>query len=137
MKSRLILALLALLVSNCGAFEAYSRAKQLRTFADMQVICGRIEMEGRQLGRALSASELRTAVHAVNEGLDAWGNSFELEVRESRGTTDFVLVSRGSDGVLEHSSLADYFLLEARDIHGDSAADIVFRNGEAVTHAGK
>jgi hypothetical protein len=47
------------------------------------------------------------------------------------------LVSKGSDGRLDVANVESYVDLPETQIHGDLAHDIVFRDGEAVTLAGK
>jgi hypothetical protein len=49
----------------------------------------------------------------------------------------YILVSPGSDGILESEDDAYYLQLEQEDIRGVSTRDIVFRDGKAVTNAGK
>ena len=49
----------------------------------------------------------------------------------------YVVVSLGADGKLDVPDLAEYFQLAESEIHGQPSRDIVFRDGVAVTLAGK
>lgn len=114
------------------------RAHQLRTYADMQMICSRIDNTVQQRGDALRANDILDAVRSVYGGIDTWGNEY-LVLFEKLGRIEsrYLLVSRGSDGKLDIAHIEDYFDMEIVDIHGQYEKDIVFLNGEPLTRAGK
>jgi hypothetical protein len=128
--------LLVFVITGCGLKRGYDRAKQARTFADLQVMAARLSDTISKTGDLSEAQAART-IKSVNGGRDAWGNDVVFRSRSRDGRISYVLVSPGSDGVLEHPDLDDYFAQSASDVHDDSRRDIVFRDGEAITRAGK
>lgn len=131
------LVVLACLVALGAASLAgvYRRAKQVRTFANMQGISASVAAAMRD-GK-MDPAGLLAIVESVSGGRDSWGNKLVLEVRLLQGERQFVLVSPGSDGLLDYSDIGAYFLLPERDTKGKFEEDIVFRNGRPVTLAGK
>jgi hypothetical protein len=114
--------------------------RQLRTYANMQVISDEIQqhIEGRlkRSGTCPEEGELKEVIARTAGGSDAWGQELKFYLRDTPGSCDWVLVSAGSDGALERE-LTAYFGVEPADVHNAPARDIVFRNGRAVTAAGK
>jgi hypothetical protein len=117
------------------SWSYYRRALQVRTFADMQVISKKISDQVQR--GVVSFEELQNTVVSVNSGRDAWGNDFLLEIRDIDQVLSCVLVSRGSDGNLDVDSLSAYFDAPSDDIRRQYPRDIVFRDGKAITIAGK
>jgi hypothetical protein len=129
------LLLLAMLVTSCGPLE---RMRQKRTFIDMQLITQRIEMLRRDSPGSLgNPIKMRALIGSIAHGRDAWGRSFLFFTRGAKGGPSYVLVSTGSDGRRDVGDESSYFTMPERIIHDEPWRDIVFRDGRAVTLAGK
>lgn len=128
----ILFSLLSLSI-GCGAFQ---RAKQLRTYTNMQGLAARIEALRSTKG-ALSDADATELVKSVAEGRDQWGHPFFYRSRPSEAGLSYVLVSFGSDGKPDVKDLDDYFAVPEEDIDGQVSRDIVFRDGRAIVNAGK
>jgi hypothetical protein len=116
--------------------EDLQRTRQVRTVADMQIIVRDVE---QITAHGISPEEFRErALSRIKKwrSTDAWGTPFVFEVRAGDGRVDYVLVSLGSDRSLDRE-IDDYFLSSPGLGRGSADRDIVFRNGEAITNAGK
>jgi len=125
-------ALAAFLGLSCNALD---RSRQVQTFGDMQVMAEMIT-DLQRTGQP-SAVQVRSALRRVHDGRDAWGNEVSFFATAESGRHGYILVSPGSDGILESEDEAYYLQLEHEDIRGTAVRDIVFRDGKAVTNAGK
>ena len=130
-----LLLLLALALVGCGFYDAYQRAKQVRTYADLQTLARRIDQVFAE--HPLSSAEIEGILQEVNDGRDAWGNRFIFRSRVVRGKSSYLLISLGSDGRLDVEDASAYFSAPMSRVHGHSGRDLVFRDGQAVTLAGK
>ncbi len=128
-----VVSVVTLFVIAVGSF--YRRGRQVRTFADMRIIAAKLDAAIRT--GVPTRAELLAVVQSVNHGRDAWGRDYLFELRATSLGTEYVLISRGSDGKLDFSDVSDYFTLAEGDVSYHFARDIVFRNGTAVTGAGK
>lgn len=88
---------ISLLLVSRNLGRAYQRAKQVQTFADMQVVRGRLE-EYRAAHRAYP-QDLASVLPGKDAGLgvDAWGNALFF----ASGGQSYVLASLGRDGAAE------------------------------------
>jgi hypothetical protein len=129
-------AILLLVLLPCLACGAWERAKQLRTYTNMQGIAGRIE-ELRLAKGDLSDAKVTELIKSVAEGRDQWGHPFLYRSRVSAAGLSYVLVSFGSDGTSDVKDPDDYFAMPEEDIDGQAARDIVFRDGRPIANAGK
>jgi hypothetical protein len=111
------------------------RARQVRTFANLQVICARLDFA---LGHGeANRKALETIVASVNGGRDAWGRRYLFLTRVSGGKLHYVIASFGSDGGPDVANPAAYFDKTWENVSGKYARDIVFRDGRSVNAAGK
>jgi hypothetical protein len=129
------LLLLAFTLVDCGFYDAYQRAKQVRTFADLQTLARRFDQVLAE--HSLSSTEAESILQEVNDGRDAWGNPFIFRSKAARGKLSYLLISLGSDRRLDVKDADAYFTESMRRVHGDSRRDLVFRDGQAITLAGK
>lgn len=132
--ARTVLLSCLLALTACGFFDS---GRQLRTFADMQIVAQEIQEYAEEHSLCPSETSANEIINRITDGLDAWDRPLFFEARQTADQCDWVLVSSGSDGVLEHPDLASYFDAAHEAIHNEPRRDIVFRNGEAVTEAGK
>jgi hypothetical protein len=135
MRAPLIGASLAVAVVLGLSCNALDRSRQVQTFGDMQVMTKMIA-DLQRTGHP-SVVQVRSALRRVHDGRDAWGNEVSFFARAESGLHGYILVSPGSDGKFESEDESYYLRLEQEDIRGISARDIVFRDGKAVTNAGK
>jgi hypothetical protein len=135
LKVLLAVAAIFVIVVAVAAWSFYRRALQVSTFAKMQTISAKIA-SGLKTGRR-SPEEFRRIVSSVGGGKDSWGNEFLFDMRDTNKGFSYVLISRGSDGRLDLGSPSAYFDLQPCDIQGQYPRDIVFRDGIAITDAGK
>lgn len=134
-KVAVVAAIALMIIVAVAAWSFRRRALQVRTFADMQVISKKMTAHLEAGDR--SREVLEGIVRSVNQGKDAWGNDFVLQIRDMDQRHSYLLISRGSDGRLDVASPAAYFDLQRVDIRRQYAEDLVFRDGVAVTLAGK
>lgn len=121
------------LLSTLGCVSP-DRGAQIRTFAQLQTISRWIETDENA---RISASRIEELVLKSYGGKDYWENEILFDVREAAGGyTEYLLVSTGSDGRLDVSNIVEYYTAEREVIRGQTARDIVFRNGKFVTDAG-
>lgn len=119
-----------------GGCRVYSRAKQVRTVANMQGMSVLIE-RNKDEHRPIDERTIRTLVTKVGDGRDAWGNQILVATRETPTGGRYLLVSTGSDGQLNVDTPARYFDQAPADVREDATRDIVFIDGKDVTHGGK
>lgn len=122
--------LLAIFLLCCGEYR--QGAYQIPTFADMQAVAQAIQRSVEQDGSIPDGAAL-SILNSMNGGRDSWGNKI-LYVSRRDPSFSFVLISPGSDGLLERDPL-DYFELEEVNIVGQFERDILFRDGRAITNA--
>jgi hypothetical protein len=123
------------LISLAGC-RAYNGAKQVRTIADMQSMCARIE-DDKKRDRAIDDAKIKILVGQVASGRDGWGHSIFVATRDAPTGRRYLLVSMGSDGRLDVNEPARYFDQAPADVREDATRDIVFIDGTQVTNAGK
>jgi hypothetical protein len=127
--------LIAPFIVSCSKID---RVRQVRTFTDMQTITGEIEaLREREPGSLGDPSRIRRLVSATAGGRDAWHHKYLFLTKPTRTGLSYVLVSRGSDGKSDVTDPSEYFALSERIIHDEPWRDIVFRDGQPVTRAGK
>ena len=97
-----------LLVTICTGCRAYNSAKQVRTVADLQSMCARIEGDKKE-NRPPDEARIRMLVGQVANGRDAWGYPILVATRDTLAGSRYLLVSTGSDGQLDVSAPARYF----------------------------
>lgn len=128
--------LLAILVATDLPNQYRQLNQQLPTFANLQ--SASIEIE--RLRHAKNAPDASTAQAILERyfkhGRDVWGNKI-LYLEDMNLGRGFLLVSPGSDHKLDVRDPMLYFTAKPRNIIGQLERDIIFRNGEAVTDAGK
>ncbi len=124
---------MSIMLLTFAACRFYDEYKQFLTFRDMQLLSGRLEVLVKSSG--LKRAAMLEVIKDLNDGKDAWGREYLL--RFNKDATSFILVSLGSDGDLDVPSILEYFNLDPVKVHDDHAADLVFRNGKAITYAGK
>ena len=123
--------------SGCVVADVFARARQLRTYTNMQAIVGRIE-EFRLVNGDKNLDALVSAfIKTEGEGRDEWGNSFIYKSRRDSSGFAYLLVSWGSDGSLDVASVDQYFHAPQESVSGKFERDIVFLNGSALKRAGK
>jgi hypothetical protein len=129
------LAAACLLAAACSRVD---RVKQARTFADMQTLAGNIEELRRQTPDApRDTPRMRRLISGTAEGRDAWGHEYLFLAEPAQVGSSYVLISLGSDGKADVADPREYFRLPESVIHDEPWKDIVFRDGRAVTRAGK
>jgi hypothetical protein len=122
-------------IVSCSKID---RARQVRTFTDMQTITGEIEaLREREPGSLGDPSRIRRLVSATAGGRDAWHHKYLFLTKPTRTGLSYVLVSMGSDGKSDVTDPSEYLALSERIIHDEPWRDIVFRDGQPVTRAGK
>jgi hypothetical protein len=120
--------------TGCGYYDAYMRAKQLRAYIDLQSLCRSIDLRN---GHALSQKEAEQIVQTINQGRDSWGTKVIYRSRVKGNKTSYILVSLGSDRKADVADLEEYFESPERSIRDEPWRDLIFRDGQPVTLAGK
>lgn len=117
-------------------YTEYQRAKQIRTYADLQIISKTIQRERAHSSELL---DLRRIVQSVRGGVDAWGNVFLVDQESGPGQAEqrYLVVSVDADGTLDVEDISAYFTTPSRSVAWEFDRDLVFRNGVAVQEASK
>lgn len=108
--------------------------RQVQSYAVLQTMRDTVE---HIPGGSRSADTLRSALRNVANGHDAWGNDVHVFTKNRPGFASYVLVSYGADGSSDVRTPDEYFVMASTDIRDDVRKDIVVRDGELVTFAGK
>jgi hypothetical protein len=133
---KILILLSSLLMVSCST--DLDRIRQVRTVADMQTIAAKIEAVREKAPESLGgSSEVLHLISRVAGGRDAWGRELLFISKPAGRGFSYVLVSMGSDGKSDVAQPQDYFSMPEQIIHGAPWKDIVFREGHAVTRAGK
>lgn len=133
----LVVLAIGVVSQSCGKLDVWGRQKQIDSYSRVSAIAKLLENRRAESGGVLSESDVTAAVRSVGNGLDAWGHEIRV-FSQSRGeTSTFVVVSPGRDGKLEFVDPEPYFASSRVDIRGLLDRDIVFRDGQCVTNAGK
>ena len=136
-----ILGIVAILALGYAGYSQYRRAlqsaRQAFTLGTLNTIAARLEDKQQALDRPLVHNEIEEIVLATAHGLDEWGHRVVVVVRTTDGRQEFAVVSPGSDGILEHPSITEYFAIPRVDVHGLWEKDIVVVNSNTRTLAGK
>ena|SRR5215212_3540697 len=115
-----------------GVWRIVQQSRQVQSYAllqEMQHAAERVPASER------NAATLYRAISGVYGGRDAWGNP--IAVYTMAQPQSYVLVSFGSDGRPDTTSTAEYFTMAEGNIQGQTARDIVFRDGKVITFGGK
>jgi hypothetical protein len=134
--NRVVAGFVLVVLVRFGGCHVYDGAKQVRTVADMQSMCARIEGDKRK-DRPITEARIKMLVGQVAGGQDGWGNHILVATRDTPKGSRYLLVSMGSDGKLDVSAPARYFDQAPADVLEDATRDIVFIDGSQVTNAGK
>lgn len=139
MRRSLALSLLAAALPVYCCSKDLDRVRQVRTVADMQTIVAKIEaVRGQEPSALKDSTRIRQLISAVAEGKDAWGHKLIYQTKcAAGGGCSYALISLGSDGKPDLGQEQNYFTLAEQSIHGAPWRDIVFRDGHAITRAGK
>lgn len=126
---------LAILSVGCNGYRQLK--EQLPTFANLQDAAIHIERVATETGALPTTEEARKIVaEHLEDAKDLWGSEI-LYVARTSPKQSFLLISLGRDRKLDVPDPSVYFGLESTMIVGDLNRDIVFRDGVAVTNAGK
>jgi hypothetical protein len=124
-------------VISAAAFAAIQpaveRGKQIQSYAVLQQmghVVSRLPVNER------TRDSIERAISTVVGGRDAWGNPVHVYIDESGSALRYVLVSDGSDGRPDIAA-SDYFRMLPGDVRRQTKRDLVFRDGEMITFAGK
>lgn len=128
---------LSLLLGGCNLPEYLVRMRQVRTFADLQTVCGKLSNLQNKRGGSLPADEVAALISSVADGKDAWGNAFQYRALAAKQKSSYIVLSYGGDGQADIQDVGGYFFAPNKDVRGNAAADIVFRDGLPLTLAGK
>ena len=132
MRCRTVLVLLVAGLT-IGCHEYFQLTRQTATFADMQNISRELFDSCHETG-TLSEEVASRIASQYNNGKDRWGNPFLFHYRDHPACS-FILVSLGSDGIIDVDDITIYFEKRREDIVGHLDRDIVFRDGMWITRA--
>jgi hypothetical protein len=135
-KHALFYLCVAILLEGCFVRNFLDRAKQLRTYANMQAIVGRIE-EARATGGEISDKQIAEILRSKANGRDEWGRLLIYGSRRGSDGFSYIVASLGRDGRLDVPKLENYYTSTLEYIDGKPDRDIVFVNGSPLKNAGK
>jgi hypothetical protein len=134
----LVSAFVVVASAGCFVADTYQRARQLRTYTNMQAICGQIKELKLEHGDTLDASKIAEVLKSKAGGLDQWGHSLIYHSRRNEaGKVSDLLVSYGSDGKLDIKNIDGYYYAAPESVDDAPERDIVFRDCEPLLSAGK
>lgn len=139
MKSAELLVLVTVLCffTACTELEILRREEQIKTHSALA-------NAGHEITRRAHATPLtRTLIDEVlmkhlPNGHDFWGNPIRILTREAPAgaVSSYVLVSFGADAEADYAT-DEYFTVQRKDVAGDLNADIIIRDGQTISAAGK
>lgn len=112
------------------------RGKQLATWVNMKSSSAYIDEYIEKKG-AIEKGEEEKLFNELSYKIDEWNNKLILLCKWDNGNFHYVLISKGSNGKLDLENMNDYFILPSIAIHDMPAHDIVIRDGNYITDAGK
>jgi hypothetical protein len=125
---------MVLLLAGCGFYQRHQQIKTIVTLRAIATYVG--DALERQNGH-ITESDVRRAINSVHAGRDAWGTQIAFRLRMIHDRSSYVLVSAGSDRSFDVPDLNVYFQMKTHDTKTDSRRDLVVRDGELITLAGK
>jgi hypothetical protein len=125
---------LLMVLTACGL---YDRHQQIRTIVTMRAIATYLGDAIDSGKGSITEAAMRRTIDSVEHGKDAWGTPFAFRLNRINGRTSYVLVSAGSDGSFDVPDIGDYFRMAVHDTKSDPRRDLVIRDGELITLAGK
>jgi len=128
------LCLSLIVLTACGLYE---RHQQIKTVVTMRAIAMYVDDAIEHGKGSTTEAAMRTAIAAVDHGTDAWGTPIAFRINTMNGRTSYVLVSAGSDRSFDVRDLTVYFRMKVHDAKSDPRRDLVVRDGELITLAGK
>jgi hypothetical protein len=124
--------------TGCFFVDAYQRAKQLRTYTNMQSICGNIRESRLEHGGTIDDATIEEILQSEAGGFDEWGHRLAYNSRRSEaGAVSYLLVSYGSDGKLDIEKIDGYYWAQPGSVVGHPERDIVFKDDVPLRGAGK
>lgn len=129
----ILAAAFSLLLSLAFSCKAYTKMRSVKTVASMQTVAAKIEQAHMRAGK-INSHDLEAAVRAVNRGRDAWGTPLVYRLMPNN---DYILVSAGPNRRLDVNDVNEYVKRTPLDSRWRTVDDIVFRNGQQITKAGK
>lgn len=121
--------------------NAVQRGKQKRSMADLRAIgtaCEAFAVDNNAYPDVTSVSELAKILEPKYirqlPQSDGWQHEFRYKPMSPKddGPQEYVIVSAGKDGVIEHDDLEGYTKVETESFNND----IVFSNGEFIQYPG-
>jgi hypothetical protein len=104
----------------------------------MQVVVAKIEILREKDPHIIDNDpRIRKLISETAQGKDAWHHKYLFFTRPGGSARSYVLISLGSDDRADFSNPEEYFTLPESFTHDKPWRDIVFRDGQAITHAGK
>ena len=135
-KHTLFYLCVAVFLEGCFVRDFLDRAKQLRTYTNMQAIVGRIE-EARATAGAISDEQIAEMLRSEANGRDEWGRLLIYDSRRGSNGFSYIVASLGRDGRLDVPKIEDYYTSTLEYIDEKFDRDIVFVNGRPLKNAGK
>ncbi len=128
---KLMTSLVLLVVLGCGDVGIVRREKQLKTYWSLYEVSRALQAE------TAFPSENRLS-RAVQEGFpdgrDFWGN--ELHILLTPDASSYAIISYGKDGIPDMEP-QEYFTVSPHDVHGQLDNDLILRDGQMISRAGK
>lgn len=122
------------LITFVLACRPYGQYRQVQTIVRMRAITTALE-DLREKG-TLTDKTAQVAIARVGHGTDAWGTPLAFRL-QAAPRVRYILISAGSDKAFDVADLNAYFELKRHEVRSDPRKDIVFRDGDLVTLAGK
>src|SRR5262245_37271453 len=121
---------------SCDDLDALRREKQIKTY--WALTRAGLQLTELSRTRSLTPTMIEQAVKRNLPGRrDFWGNQVLILTKGTGGHVDtYVLVSFGSDG-RQDVDQEDYFTMQPHSVRRSLRQDLVVRDGEAISLAGK
>jgi hypothetical protein len=133
----LLLLVSGSMLVSCDEIDALRREKQIKTY--WALTRAGIELTELSRNRPLTPAMLEATVRRhLSDKRDFWGNQvLILTKRTDAHVASYVLVSFGSDGRLDHDQQEEYFKLQPHSVRTSMALDVIVRDGQPISLAGK
>ena len=136
MNRSLISASCFLLLLACDDIDALRRERQIKTY--WALTRAGIELTALSRSQSLTTTMVKEAVGRHLSGRkDFWGNQILILTKTTDANVEsYVLVSLGSDGRQDRTE-DEYFYVQPHSVRASLKLDLIVRDGEPISLAGK
>lgn len=121
-------------IPNLGCNVVQER-REVHTLANLQALAARLQ-EMAEVDAAVEREDFDSVANEYfDHGEDPWGNLILFVPGSESGHSTFLLISTGSDGVLDIADAGEYFeIIQPRNSLDQEGRDIVMKGSTALSY---